>query len=142
MHTYLTHSLSLAMMPSLAAEEHPTRFSWEFDLIDEHMAMGLIATAQRRDQFTNGIALAPLDTILHGIAGSYLFDMDEPARSRVRLEPGDTLLVVKYRGRKLTDEDHVLPPGAKLHFYRMRLEEMAFATGWEDTVTQHTIEPL
>ncbi len=144
MHTYLTHNLSLAMMPALAADDRPVKFSWTFEEIDDRTLFAEITRTAQLCTFANYLHLPALDNILHEKGQDYGVDLPERDghSRRMHLNEGDTLLVVKYRGRKLLDDDRVLPPGAHLHYYRMTVTEVVRPDAWTQTVTQHAIPDL
>jgi hypothetical protein len=139
MKLHLSHTLSLAMMPCLNHDDRPTHFAWDFQECTEQEVAALLteATQDRDSTVVNLMHLPAMDSIIHGIMSEHDLDIPEPTHDRVVLDIGDVMIVVKYRGRKLQDDDDVVPPTATLRYYKMTV---LGAHVWEDTVVSH--EPV
>jgi hypothetical protein len=118
MKTYLSHSLSMAMMPKAACQVGQ-QFSWNFTPVDEEDAFALIREAQNYGVFENYLVLPMMDSILGAIGQTYGVDLLAPrpkGYNHIALEPGDRVLLLSYSGRKLRDNDRALPDGATLSY--------------------------
>ena len=138
MKLHLSHTLSLAMMPCLNHDDRPTHFAWDFVECTEGQVAALLIVAEtaRDSSIVNLMHLPAMDSIIHGIMGDHGIDIPEPTTHRVSLDIGDVMIVVKYRGRKLMDDDQVMPHASKLLYFKMTV---LGATTWEDTVTSHEV---
>lgn len=120
MHTYLTHSISLAMVPTTTGKEALKEFIWHAKVVEPEEAYALIHEARNTGRFSNQISLDMMDAIVADEAGRH--GVVIPTRHdkvSMSLAVGDTMLVVRYHGRKLTETDRTLPKGARLTFYKI-----------------------
>lgn len=122
MTTYITHSVSLSMMPPESDDPVGDSFDWRFQCVSAEEFFTEIKQASAQHTVHSYIVLPMMDAILAYEGLAYDVSIPSPerrARPNIRLQPGDVLLAVRYHGRKLQPTDRSLPKDARLVYYRM-----------------------
>lgn len=116
MTVYIAHSISMGMIPRYLPEK---KFAWLCEEIPEEEVFRITESAA---QVVNCMVLPMMDAIVYEAARLLGYTIPGPdGKGHVRLTETDTLITVRYAGRKLVPTDRVLPEGASLAFYKMQI---------------------